>query len=188
MDLHYVYRITNLINGKYYIGKHSTTKIDDGYLGSGKHIKAAIKKYGWKNFKKEILTYHDSSNDAYDEEVRLISEHINDRKCYNISDGKCGPGYGDENHQYGKPGTFTGKKHSVESRKLMSKRAFGNKNAPTSAVQMLAKDGTLIKEFYSCADAGEYVGKGRIKGSIVIARCARGIKPTAYGYKWKYIK
>lgn len=44
---HYIYKITNILNGKYYVGKHSSNCIQkDGYMGSGKHLKNAIKKYG----------------------------------------------------------------------------------------------------------------------------------------------
>jgi hypothetical protein len=44
---HYVYKIINIINGKIYIGKHSSTDINrDSYLGSGIAIAKAIKKYG----------------------------------------------------------------------------------------------------------------------------------------------
>ncbi len=52
-----LYEITNLINGKNYIGQHITKDINDGYMGSGHAITAAIKKYGKENFKKEILLY-----------------------------------------------------------------------------------------------------------------------------------
>jgi hypothetical protein len=38
-----VYKITNLLNNKYYIGVHSTDDLNDGYLGSGRQIKEAIK-------------------------------------------------------------------------------------------------------------------------------------------------
>ena len=47
-----VYLITNLINGKRYIGMDS--KNNPQYLGSGTLILKAIKKYGKENFKKEI--------------------------------------------------------------------------------------------------------------------------------------
>ena len=43
-----IYQTTNLINNKIYIGKHQTSDLDDGYLGSGKLLLQAIKKYGNK--------------------------------------------------------------------------------------------------------------------------------------------
>jgi group I intron endonuclease len=51
-----IYKITNLINGKIYVGKQlSANGRYKNYLGSGKILKQAIIKYGKENFKKEIL-------------------------------------------------------------------------------------------------------------------------------------
>lgn len=49
----YIYKTTNLINNKIYIGQHKVKeeKIDNSYYGSGKLIIQAIKKYGKENFK-----------------------------------------------------------------------------------------------------------------------------------------
>ena len=71
MKKYFVYKITNLINGKYYIGVHKGTKYD-GYLGSGKLIKKAISKYGVENFNKEILFEFNTKDEAYSKEKELV--------------------------------------------------------------------------------------------------------------------
>lgn len=57
MTYYGIYKITNLLNGKMYIGQHTTSNIDDGYMGSGKIILRALKKYGVENFRKEWLMF-----------------------------------------------------------------------------------------------------------------------------------
>ena len=48
--------------------------INDGYIGSGKYLKRAIKKYGIENFKRQILFEFDNSIDMYNKEKELMKE------------------------------------------------------------------------------------------------------------------
>jgi group I intron endonuclease len=56
----FIYKTTNTINGKSYIGKHIGTD-DDYYLGSGTLLLSKIEEYGRENFIREILEYCDAS-------------------------------------------------------------------------------------------------------------------------------
>lgn len=67
-----MYEIRNTINGKIYIGVHATNNVDDGYMGSGKHISRAIKKYGVDNFTKRVIQQFDTEDDMYLEESRIV--------------------------------------------------------------------------------------------------------------------
>lgn len=85
---HYFYKITNLINNKFYYGIHSTNNLDDGYMGSGKALKQSIKKYGIKNFKKDIVRFFNSLEELSDFERTVVNEElVNDPNCYNLVKG-----------------------------------------------------------------------------------------------------
>jgi len=85
-----IYKTTNLINGKWYIGKDE--KNNPNYLGSGKLLLRAIAKYGKNNFNKEILAESLSSNELAKLEKLFIEKTnaVQDKNSYNIADG----GYG----------------------------------------------------------------------------------------------
>lgn len=88
LKYHYFYKITNLINGKYYYGIHSTNNLDDGYMGSGNLLHKAYKKYGKENFNKEILRFFDNREELANYEELFVNENlITDFNCYNISIG-----------------------------------------------------------------------------------------------------
>jgi hypothetical protein len=85
---HFLYKTVNLKNGKYYIGRHSTYNIDDGYLGSGTALVNAIEKYGKENFKRRVLVEVSSSEYLWElEKLYITEEMIKDSMCYNLSYG-----------------------------------------------------------------------------------------------------
>lgn len=85
---HYFYKITNNINGHFYYGVHNTDNLDDGYMGSGKRLHFAYKKYGMENFTKEILKFFDSSAEAFEYEAEVVNETlVSDPNCYNCING-----------------------------------------------------------------------------------------------------
>ncbi len=89
----YIYKTTNLINGKYYIGMHSTDNLKDGYIGSGKRLWYSIKKYGKENFLIEILEFYDNRELLKNREKELVNENlINDHLCMNLKKGGEGGG------------------------------------------------------------------------------------------------
>jgi len=83
-----IYKITNLINEKFYIGKHITKNLNDNYYGSGKIIRSAIKKYGKENFSKEVICLCNNIEEMNELEKYLISENLK----RNTSNYNLGPG------------------------------------------------------------------------------------------------
>jgi hypothetical protein len=86
----FIYKTTNLINGKWYIGKHERN--DSNYFGSGKLLSLAIKKYGKENFKREILAESNNTEELNNLEIKFIRETnaIKDPMSYNIAAGGKG--------------------------------------------------------------------------------------------------
>ncbi len=96
---HYIYKTTNLINGKHYIGKHSTNNLNDGYLGSGTYLRRSVKKHGEQNFEKKILEYCDTYEKLNQREKEIVTEDvIKDPCCMNLKPGGLG-GFNNEEHK-----------------------------------------------------------------------------------------
>ena len=89
---YHIYEIRNSINDKTYRGAHYGTP-DDDYMGSGKAIRAAIKKYGRMNFTKTILCECESEDLMYAKECELVNpEFVSRNDTYNIRlGGQGGP-------------------------------------------------------------------------------------------------
>ena len=122
--MYYIYRITNLINGKTYIGQHKYKKLNDSYMGSGVYLAKAKKKYGIENFKKEILVFNISNKKHVDllEKTFIASERekVGAKNCYNIAKGGEG---GNGGNNKGKTAWNKGKKMSANQKRILSIKA-----------------------------------------------------------------
>lgn len=76
---HFIYKTTHK-NGKYYVGRHSTENIDDGYIGSGQWVKQIKDK---TTLTREILEYADSTEQIKDLEGKYLAEHFGRPQCMN---------------------------------------------------------------------------------------------------------
>jgi len=88
---HFIYKTTNTLTGKYYIGMHSTDNLNDGYIGSGKRLRYSIKKYGKKIHKREILEFCLDRQELKEREEEIVNlDEIAKQDCMNLKQG----GYG----------------------------------------------------------------------------------------------
>lgn len=86
-----MYQTTNIVNGKLYIGCHSTDNIEDGYKGSGLLLKHAIAKYGASKFVRTVLFIFDNPTEMFSKEKELVNEEFVTRHdVYNIMLGGNG--------------------------------------------------------------------------------------------------
>lgn len=109
----YVYRITNNVNGKTYIGSHAG--FNPNYMGSGVALKNAYSKYGPDNFTKEIILHCVEFQKA-EEQILMVLDAANDPKMYNLKNTALGGA------------TMTGRSHRESTKLKMSQSATGTNN------------------------------------------------------------
>lgn len=88
-----VYQITNIVNGKIYVGVHKCDESNqnDIYRGSGPVVKAAVEKYGIENLQKTILEVFDNEDEAYALEAKIVDKDFVGRTdTYNLNPGGKG--------------------------------------------------------------------------------------------------
>ena len=126
----YVYKTTNVLDNKVYIGQKLGNEFNSNYTGSGLHIKRAVKKYGKIHFKVELIAYAsvkkalDNLEKFYIAEMRRL---LSDQNVYNISDGGAGE------RRCGVKNPFYGKHHSPETKKRWSSIRRGRKLSDLAA-------------------------------------------------------
>lgn len=117
-----IYKITNLVNNKIYIGKHQTKDLNDNYMGSGKQLKRAIEKYGIENFEKEILFIFEAEKEMNAKEAELVTEEfVLEDTNYNLCPGGQG-GWGYVNS--------TGLRTKGHNKEMYNKISHTLKNKP----------------------------------------------------------
>lgn len=90
-NIHYIYKTTCNVTGRWYIGMHSTYSLDDGYMGSGKRLRYSIRKYGVENHTKEILEFFENREELIKREVEIVTkELVDDPMCMNLREGGTG--------------------------------------------------------------------------------------------------
>jgi group I intron endonuclease len=216
MKILYIYRITNLLNGKKYIGKHSSMCLDNNYYGSGVAIAKAIKKYGKSNFKKDVICICENENHLNEMEIYYINKENTFKIGYNMTKGGEGMlGY--------KPTQETKEKASISRKKYykenpqllkklsdLAKKKIGDKNpffgkkltkehieklrkarvkAITGGNNPSARKLLCIEKniiFQTAKDAAIFCG---LKHSTSILKAAKGLNglKSAGGYTWKLI-
>ena len=153
----YIYKTTNLVNGKIYIGQHIASIFDIYYKGSGQMLKRAFKKYGKENFKCELLVEANTK-----EELDILEQYwikkldaCNTDIGYNIvagGGGTVGYHHTDEakkamsNAKTGRPLTeswkqaigraFKGRKLSEETRAKLAAIRTGSKHTEEARQKM----------------------------------------------------
>jgi hypothetical protein len=203
-----IYKVTNRINGKIYIGKHQTKDLNDGYMGSGKHLRYSVSKHGIENFTKEILFVFDNEQEMNAKEAEIVTrEFCLNENTYNLCPGGNGGwGYlndGSESHL--ERAARAAKKGGVATRESNQKK-YGV-NSPRSLPSVIEK--TLqtkhekyggvgfqleslqkkrhrsVKEKYGIDNISQHPEvKAKIKQTFCENKHQQGSKNSQYGSFW----
>lgn len=205
-----IYKITNNINGKGYVGYTTTSfeermrkhKNDD--IKHNTLLGRAINKYGWDNFTKEIICESNNKNELCEILEPYYIKYFNTYKPngYNMTLG------GEKLYKENNP--FYRRTHSEEVKQKLSEMAsqrIGNKNPfygkhhtqetkekiklKNSKSVCAYKNNKLVLSFNSLLEAGEWCKKNNLTKSSTpssdICKCCKGKKQSAFGYNWKYL-
>lgn len=179
---HFIYKTTNLVNGKWYMGMHSTSNLEDGYVGSGTFLWKSIKKYGRENFKMEIQEFFPDRRSLKEREIEIITEELlEDPMCMNLSlGGNGGPFINDETWK---------KIHSlggIATMKLLVKRHCERLKNDTDYRNKFCKSQQNRKggrgAFVGKHHSDETIKKIKEKNSVA----AKGENNSQFGRKWIY--
>lgn len=179
-----IYRTTNILDNKFYIGMHKTKNIEDNYLGSGKYLKRAIYTHGVENFEKEILFIFDNPEEMYQKEIELVTEDlIKNPMCYNLTVGGWGGNRIVDPSHHIHSDEHIAKMNSARLRKSDTDKAFRERWSKSISVGMLKShaSGTAHVIDYKCTGHSEAT-KQKISQSNKGKKV--GVKNSQFGTIW----
>ena len=179
---HFIYKTTNLLSGKYYIGMHSTDNLEDGYMGSGNRLRLAIRKHGKENFNREILEFLDNREELYLREEEIVNlDEIAKVDCINLIVGGKISGFIDEVHRKkcsdaGNDAYLSKLHNDSEFKERISKKATENN-------LRLIKEGKLKVPSYDWTGKS-HSGETKLKMSEASKGQGTGKANSQYGTCW----
>lgn len=211
----YIYKITNLCNGRMYIGQ-TTKELDERWKGhlrdsrksrcKNRPLYAAINKYGAGSFKIESVEEIDNHDLLFEREIFWIDYYDTFRNGYNATQGGSGKStldYGTIYETYRQMecnlhntaihlGIDEGHASKVV-RALSGKEKLNNPFSGGKRINMFYPSGDYAKTFPSSREAARYLINecglnAKNEGgysSHIIAAC-KGKRKMANGFIWKY--
>lgn len=199
-----IYKATNIINGKVYIGQTTNTinrRRTEHYYNamngdSNQVFYRAIRKYGKDSFSWEIIDKADTKKELCEKEIYWIeyyNSYIGKKDCngYNMSIGgetNKGAILSKETRRKmsvsraGKGNAMYGRKMTDAQKERLRKIATSENNPTNKPVIKLSLDGKILDRYHSCAESARAIGGD----TSHIASCCRGERLVGYGYLWLY--
>jgi hypothetical protein len=178
-----IYKITNQVDGKFYIGSHKTINLDDNYMGSGKYLKYAQDKYGVENFKKEILFVFSTAEEMYAKESEIVNEEfLATENTYNLKIGGFG-GWDYANSNYNPAlRKLNGKRTVAIARSKLTEKLKdpAYKQWHQERISLGRQNGKVSKGFSN----KKHTLESKLKISRNCQGCQLGEKNSQYGTMW----
>ena len=157
---HYLYKIVNTANNKFYYGIHSTRNLDDGYSGSGTILQKAYDKWGYDNFKMYVLEQFATREQLINKERDIVNaELLADPNCYNLI-------LGGSAHLYSKFSVrgADGKKYFVSREEFLSHPELYKMKTTQGKVRLNNGTQNILVD---PEDVDEYISRGWSRGQTI---------------------